>query len=205
MRRLIAASIISFSLAASSGLAVFAADDDGNMPDSKLPATSAPNPDDADSKADSKKDSAKDKKDKSKVKANSTKDNSKDKDTAKAKDKDTTKAVSSDKDAKPKSKAPKKASSGGFGARVASTMVGAVAGIPVQWVRKSKQEYINATKDLVGESTNIWAWALVSPICVPAGLASGMLQGVVLGPYDAYKYSADEPFSAEAFSMGDAK
>lgn len=108
-------------------------------------------------------------------------------------------------------KTPKKTSSGGSGgiasipAHMASFVAGTVVGIPVSIFRKSKQETINATKDLVGDSDNKVLIGAAGTLGVPAGVISGTMQGVVYGIWNAWKGSADEPFSEEAFSLGDSK
>lgn len=103
-----------------------------------------------------------------------------------------------------------KTSGGGGGifslpAHVASFAVGTLVGIPVSMFRKSKQETINATKDLVGDNDNKFLIGAASVLGVPAGILSGTMQGVGYGMYNAWAGTADEPFSEEAFSLGDSK
>lgn len=90
-------------------------------------------------------------------------------------------------------------------ARLASTVVGSIVGVPVSIVRKTKSEVISATKELVDNSSNKWYLAAASPIGLCGGIVSGCFQGVVYGPYNAWKYSTDQPFAAETFSLGDSK
>jgi hypothetical protein len=92
-----------------------------------------------------------------------------------------------------------------LGSRMASTMVGGVFGIPVSMVRRTKVEVVSATKELVDNSNNKFYLAVASPIGLVGGIVSGCFQGVIFGPYNAYKYSTHQPFSAETFSLGDAK
>lgn len=94
---------------------------------------------------------------------------------------------------------------GGFFAHVGSFVAGTFVGIPVSMVRKTKQESINATKDLVGDSDNKLLIGAASILGVPAGVLSGTIQGVVYGPLNAYQGTKEEPFSPEAFSLGDSK
>jgi hypothetical protein len=90
-------------------------------------------------------------------------------------------------------------------ARFASFVVGSVVGTPVAMVRKTKQEIITATKDLVGDTNNKFLLGAGGILGVPAGIVSGFFEGPVYGVVDAWKGSADEPFSAESFSLGDIK
>ncbi|HEY9789939.1 MAG TPA: hypothetical protein V6D22_06055 [Candidatus Obscuribacterales bacterium] len=92
-----------------------------------------------------------------------------------------------------------------FGPRMASTMVGGVFGIPVSMVRRTKIEVVSATKELVDNSNNKFYLAAASPIGLVGGIVSGCFQGAIFGPYNAYKYSTTEPFSAETFSLGEAR
>ena len=101
-----------------------------------------------------------------------------------------------------KTSASKPAASTNAGARLASIIVGSVVGIPVSMVRKSKTEIVIATKELVGDHK--WLYPVVSPISIPGGIVSGIAQGFMYGPYNAWHY-ADQPFSAEAFSLGETK
>jgi len=96
---------------------------------------------------------------------------------------------------------------GGIGAvpgRMASFAVGTMVGIPVSMFRKSKEESANATKDLVGDTDNKFLIAPAGLLGVPAGILSGTMQGIVFGIKNAWTGSRDEPFSREAFSLGDS-
>ena len=113
-------------------------------------------------------------------------------------------------DAKPRSTGTKVAKGGGGGAggiasHVASFVAGSFVGIPVQIWRKSRQETIQATRDLVGDTDKKWLTGAAAVLGVPAGILSGTIQGFVYGPLDAYRGTKDEPFSPEAFSLGDSK
>jgi hypothetical protein len=184
MLRVVAAIFLSGALVLGSAASALADDSDKadeGLPNSKLPSANTANPD-SDTSAKSGKRAAR---------GAAT-------GASKAGD-------SATKSAAPAKSSSKKSASGGLGARIGSTIIGGIGGIPVSMVRKSKQEIINATHDLVGESDNKWLWAAASPLCVPAGILSGVMQGFVYGPYNAWKYSDDEPFSPETFSLGDAK
>lgn len=112
------------------------------------------------------------------------------------------KAVKADKGAKKASSS----SGGGVGAvpgRLASFAVGTMVGIPVSMFRKSKEESINATKDLVGDTDNKFIIAPAGLLGVPAGVLSGTMQGIVFGIKNAWTGSGDEPFSRESFSLGE--
>lgn len=114
------------------------------------------------------------------------------------------------KDAKgTKEKKPKAASSdggaGGVAAHIGSFVAGTFVGVPVSIFRKSKTESINATKDLIGDTDNKFLWGTAGILGVPAGILSGAIQGLVYGPLNAYRGTKDEPFSPEAFSLGDSK
>lgn len=118
------------------------------------------------------------------------------------------KAVKAPRTVKTAKTASSKSSSGGSAAvpaRFASFVVGSVVGTPVAMVRKSKQEIVTATRDLVGDTNNKFLLGAGGFLGVPAGLISGFFEGPVYGVMDAWKGSADEPFSAETFSMGDMK
>jgi hypothetical protein len=114
-------------------------------------------------------------------------------------------------DAKPAEKKVAKSSGGGGGSvggafsAVGSFVAGTFVGIPVSMFRKSKQETITATKDLVGDTDNKFLLGAAGILGVPAGILSGTIQGMVYGPLNAYRGTKDEPFSAEAFSLGDSK
>jgi len=118
-----------------------------------------------------------------------------------------------EKESKPEKKADagaKKKSSGaggvgGVASSIGSFVAGTFVGIPVSIFRKSKTETINATKDLVGDTDKKWLIGAAGVLGVPAGILSGVAQGFVYGPLNAYRGTKDEPFSPEAFSLGDSK
>ncbi len=90
-----------------------------------------------------------------------------------------------------------------FAARSASFAAGVVFGTPIAIVRKTGQEIVQGTKDLVGDTGN---WLLLAPagvIATPFGCVSGGAGGVLSGIKNARTGSADEPFSKDAFSLGD--
>lgn len=100
-------------------------------------------------------------------------------------------------------------SSGGDGgsipSRMASFLVGTIVGTPVSFVRKTKQETVNATKDLVGDTDNKFLIGAAATLGVPAGIVSGAFQAPIYGIWNAWTGSADEPFSEESMSLGDSK
>jgi hypothetical protein len=92
-----------------------------------------------------------------------------------------------------------------LGLRVASTTVAGLCGIPIAMARHTKDEIVIATKELVDNSSNPWLLGLASPLGFVGGIVSGVSQGVVWGPLNAWRFS-DQPFSAATFSIGpDAK
>lgn len=88
--------------------------------------------------------------------------------------------------------------------RLSSMAVGSVVGLPICMVRRSQEETIIATKELVGDTKHKWLYAAAAPLGFLGGTVSGVFQGIVFAPYHAIKYS-DQPFSKEVFSLGDAK
>jgi hypothetical protein len=66
-------------------------------------------------------------------------------------------------------------------------------------------ETVSATKDLVGDTSNPFLLGTAGLLGLPAGILSGVLQSPVVAGYNAWKVSADQPFSAASFSMGDGK
>lgn len=77
---------------------------------------------------------------------------------------------------------------------------GALFGTPIAIVRKTAEETVSATKDLVGESENPFLIGAAGILGVPAGICSGVLQG----PFVATKNGWDnKPFSKESFSLGE--
>jgi hypothetical protein len=126
---------------------------------------------------------------------------------AKTKEKVKVKPEKTDKTEKTEKKASKDdgGGAGGVASHIGSFVAGTFVGIPVSIFRHSKTETINATKDLVGDTDKKWLIGAASVLGVPAGILSGTLQGFVWGPLNAYRGTKDEPFSPEAFSLGDAK
>lgn len=121
-----------------------------------------------------------------------------------AADGDSTKTESKT-ESKKESKPSKSGGGGGgnFVARGASVAAGLVFGTPVAIVRRTGQEIVQGTKDLLGDTDN---WFLIVPagaLTVPFGCVSGGASGVLTGAKNAWTGSADEPFSKDAFSLGD--
>lgn len=110
-------------------------------------------------------------------------------------------------ESKPAAKPAKKSGGGGggsnFAARSASFAVGMVFGTPIAIVRKTGQEIVQGTKDLVGDTDNWFILAPAGVVATPFGCVSGGAGGVLSGIKNAWTGSADEPFSKEAFSLGD--
>jgi hypothetical protein len=88
--------------------------------------------------------------------------------------------------------------------RVSSMTVASVVGVPIGMVRRSKAESVIATKELVGDTKHKWLYVAAAPLGFLGGVVSGVFQGIVYSPYNAYKYS-DQPFSKEQFSLGAEK
>lgn len=110
-------------------------------------------------------------------------------------------------ESKPASAPAKKSGGGGGGsniaARTASFAAGVVFGTPIAIVRKTGQEIVQGTKDLVGDTGNWFILAPAGIIATPFGCLSGGAGGVLSGVKNAWTGSADEPFSKDAFSLGD--
>lgn len=113
-------------------------------------------------------------------------------------------------ESKPESKTeskPAKASGGGGGgnfvARGASIAAGLVFGTPISIVRRTGQEISQGTKDLLGDTDNWFLMVPAGALTVPFGCVSGAASGVVHGAKNAWTGSADEPFSKDAFSLGE--
>lgn len=88
--------------------------------------------------------------------------------------------------------------------KAASFVTGMLIGTPVAFVRASKREYINATKDITGESSNPIFWGAASTLGLPAGVLSGALYGPFYGIRNSAKNAGDEPFSKDSMSLGDS-
>lgn len=103
-------------------------------------------------------------------------------------------------------KASTKSSSAGDGGimnRAASFTAGVVVGTPIAIVRKCKTEIVQATKDLTGDTDKLYFILPAGLLGMPFGALSGTVEGTFLGIINSWKASGDEPFSKEAFSLGD--
>jgi hypothetical protein len=89
--------------------------------------------------------------------------------------------------------------------RLPPTLVCAVGGTPIAFVRHTISATQEGVKDIVGESK--FPLFVAPAICVsfPYGLCSGVLAGPVVGLSNGWKYSDDKPFSKDAFSLGSDK
>jgi hypothetical protein len=99
----------------------------------------------------------------------------------------------------------KSGDAGNMAARGASTVVGTVIGLPISVLKSQYKDITGFTRDMVGESHNPLLWAVAVTLCVPTGTMNGMMTGIANAPMNAWKYSADAPFSAETFSLGKAE
>lgn len=109
-------------------------------------------------------------------------------------------------EAKPKAEKKKAAADKGMAqmpTRLVSFAAGVFVGIPVSIARKSVQETVNATRDLVGDTDNPLFLGAAGILGVPAGVLSGTFQGVFFGIKNAWTGSGDEPFGKDSFSLGD--
>ena len=91
-------------------------------------------------------------------------------------------------------------------ARMASVVVGTVIGTPIAAVRRIGQldnyaakqwakDYLNTESEVVRWPVRVWALAVSSVFSVP--------ESPFWSFNNAWKYSADQPFSKEVFSLGD--
>jgi hypothetical protein len=114
-------------------------------------------------------------------------------------------------EATPAAPAEKKKDKGGLGkmlaglpGKAAAFTIGAIGGTPIAIVRVSARETVSATRDLVGETSNPLLLGAAGVLGVPAGVLSGALQGPVYGMKNSWD-NLDEPFSKDAFSLGEIK
>ena len=76
---------------------------------------------------------------------------------------------------------------------------GLLVGTPVAIVRKSAEETVSATRDLVGETDNPFVLGAAGILGVPAGICSGVLQGPFVAATNGWE---NKSFSKESFSLG---
>lgn len=84
---------------------------------------------------------------------------------------------------------------------VTSFAAGTAVGTPIAMVRKSSadtKEYADKWGDggFIKKTGGTMA-------ALPAGMMRGTFEGAVLGPKNAWKNSAEHPFSKDCFSLGD--
>ena len=84
--------------------------------------------------------------------------------------------------------------------RVPSFVVATICGTPIAIVRRVVDNTVDAVK-CARERPLLFVPAMA--IGVPACAMGGLWDGLVTGPVDAWEYSADQPFSKQAFSLGD--
>jgi hypothetical protein len=91
-----------------------------------------------------------------------------------------------------------------FATQFASFAVGTVVGIPIASVRKTIQDTRNGIKDITGENKwlKILLFAPGTIISVPFACISGPVQGAYFGTRNSLM-NCNEPFSKDAFSLGD--
>lgn len=89
--------------------------------------------------------------------------------------------------------------------RLPPTLICAVGGTPVAFVKHTIMATKEGVKDIVGESK--FPLFVAPAVCVsfPYGLCAGVLSGPVVGLANGWKYSDDKPFSKESFSLGSDK
>lgn len=89
--------------------------------------------------------------------------------------------------------------------RLPPTLVCAVGGTPIAFVRHTISATQEGVKDIVGDSK--FPLFVAPAICVsfPYGLCAGVLAGPVAGLANGWKYSDDKPYSKDAFSLGSDK
>lgn len=89
--------------------------------------------------------------------------------------------------------------------RLPPTLVCAIGGTPIAFVRHTISATQEGVKDIVGESK--FPLFVAPAICVsfPYGLCAGVLAGPVAGLANGWKYSDDKPYSKDAFSLGSDK
>ncbi len=88
---------------------------------------------------------------------------------------------------------------------VPALVVGWVVGTPVALTRMSKREIITATRELVGDTDNPLILGAAGILGVPAGLMSGGIYGLWAGAADSWVNADDNPYSRDAFSLGEMK
>lgn len=91
-----------------------------------------------------------------------------------------------------------------FATQFSSFVVGTVVGTPIAAVRKTIQDTRSGIKDITGE--NKWLKILLfvpgTIISVPFACVSGPVEGAYFGTRNSLVH-ANEPFSKDAFSLGD--
>lgn len=89
------------------------------------------------------------------------------------------------------------------GTAFASFALGAIVGTPVAIVRRTVAETIAGNQDIIRDSTNpilvIPATIITLPFSVPAGACEGVYRGVK----NSWLNSSKNPFSKDAFSLGE--
>ncbi|MBI4532605.1 MAG: hypothetical protein HY711_01555 [Candidatus Melainabacteria bacterium] len=87
--------------------------------------------------------------------------------------------------------------------RLAAFVAGVVIGTPIAIVRKSYQQTITATRDIVGESTNPLFVLPAGALSLPYAVLGGTFEGAYTGLLNAWVNSADDPFGKDSFSLGE--
>jgi hypothetical protein len=86
--------------------------------------------------------------------------------------------------------------------RMASFVVGTIVGTPISIVKSQKKDTVDFYKAMVGKSTNTGLKVFAATLCFPCGFVNGIMTGIGYAPLNAWKYSAEAPFSPETFSLG---
>ena len=87
--------------------------------------------------------------------------------------------------------------------RLAAFGAGVVIGTPIAIVRKFAQQTVNATHDIVGDSTNPLFVLPAGTLSLPYSALGGTLEGVYTGALNAWVHSDDDPFGKDSFSLGE--
>lgn len=112
-------------------------------------------------------------------------------------------AVPSKGESKSESKSESKATGEPLPRRLAAFAAGVVIGTPIAIARKCVQQTVNATHDIVGDSTNPLFVLPAGALSLPYAVLGGTLEGVYTGAINAWVNSDDDPFGKDSFSLGE--
>lgn len=88
-------------------------------------------------------------------------------------------------------------------ARVGSTVVCSVLGYPIAMVRRTITQTKQGSRDLIGESKNPLLVGFTCAFSLPYAVAGGILEGGQYSVENSWRASKNDPFSKDAFSLGD--